>query len=513
MDINPSEITKILKEQIKNLGDKTEVSEIGKVLSVGDGIARVYGLDNVQAGEMVEFKDGSKGMALNLESDNVGIVIFGDDRSIKEGDTVKRTGAIVDVPVGKELLGRVVDALGNPIDGKENLKKGIKRKRVEVKAPGIIPRKSVSEPMQTGLKAIDSLIPVGRGQRELIIGDRQTGKTAVAIDTIINQKKINESSDEKKKLYCIYVAIGQKRSTVAQIVKTLQDAGAMDYTIIVSATASDPAPLQFLAPYTGCTFGEFLRDNGMHALIIYDDLSKQAVAYRQMSLLLRRPPGREAYPGDVFYLHSRLLERAAKLNDDNGGGSLTALPIIETQAGDVSAYIPTNVISITDGQIFLETELFNQGIRPAVNVGLSVSRVGSAAQTKAMKKVAGSIKLELAQYREMAAFAQFGSDLDASTQKLLNRGSKLTELLKQDQYSPMTVAEQVVSVYSGVKGYLDSINTSQIRSFEKGLLELVKSEKPEILESIQKSGKIEENTEKLLSEVIDNYKKSNFDKK
>tara|TARA_A100001011_G_scaffold399386_1_gene507762 strand:+ start:691 stop:2232 length:1542 start_codon:yes stop_codon:yes gene_type:complete len=513
MDINPSEITKILKEQIKNLGDKTEVSEIGKVLSVGDGIARVYGLDNVQAGEMVEFKDGSKGMALNLESDNVGIVIFGDDRSIKEGDTVKRTGAIVDVPVGKELLGRVVDALGNPIDGKENLKKGIKRKRVEVKAPGIIPRKSVSEPMQTGLKAIDSLIPVGRGQRELIIGDRQTGKTAVAIDTIINQKKINESSDEKKKLYCIYVAIGQKRSTVAQIVKTLQDAGAMDYTIIVSATASDPAPLQFLAPYTGCTFGEFFRDNGMHALIIYDDLSKQAVAYRQMSLLLRRPPGREAYPGDVFYLHSRLLERAAKLNDDNGGGSLTALPIIETQAGDVSAYIPTNVISITDGQIFLETELFNQGIRPAVNVGLSVSRVGSAAQTKAMKKVAGSIKLELAQYREMAAFAQFGSDLDASTQKLLNRGSKLTELLKQDQYSPMTVAEQVVSVYSGVKGYLDSINTSQIRSFEKGLLELVKSEKPEILESIQKSGKIEENTEKLLSEVIDNYKKSNFDKK
>ena len=513
MDINPSEITKILKEQIKNLGDKTEVSEIGKVLSVGDGIARVYGLDNVQAGEMVEFQDGSKGMALNLESDNVGIVIFGNDRSIKEGDTVKRTGTIVDVPVGKELLGRVVDALGNPIDGKENLKKGIKRKRVEVKAPGIIPRKSVSEPMQTGLKAIDSLIPVGRGQRELIIGDRQTGKTAVAIDTIINQKKINESSDEKKKLYCIYVAIGQKRSTVAQIVKTLQDAGAMDYTIIVSATASDPAPLQFLAPYTGCTFGEFFRDNGMHALIIYDDLSKQAVAYRQMSLLLRRPPGREAYPGDVFYLHSRLLERAAKLNDDNGGGSLTALPIIETQAGDVSAYIPTNVISITDGQIFLETELFNQGIRPAVNVGLSVSRVGSAAQTKAMKKVAGSIKLELAQYREMAAFAQFGSDLDASTQKLLNRGSKLTELLKQDQYSPMTVAEQVVSVYSGVKGYLDSIDTSQIRSFEKGLLELVKSEKPEILESIQKSGKIEENTEKLLSEVIDNYKKSNFDKK
>ena len=512
MDINPSEITKILKEQIKGFGEKTEVSEIGKVLSVGDGIARVHGLDNVQAGEMVEFKDGSKGMALNLESDNVGIVIFGDDRAIKEGDTVKRTGSIVDVPVGKELLGRVVDALGNPIDGKENLKKGIKRKRAEVKAPGIIPRKSVSEPMQTGLKAIDSLIPIGRGQRELIIGDRQTGKTAVAIDTIINQKKINESDDEKKKLYCIYVAIGQKRSTVAQIVKTLQDAGAMDYTIVVSATASDPAPLQFLAPYTGCTFGEFFRDNGMHALIIYDDLSKQAVAYRQMSLLLRRPPGREAYPGDVFYLHSRLLERAAKLNEDNGGGSLTALPIIETQAGDVSAYIPTNVISITDGQIFLETELFNQGIRPAVDVGLSVSRVGSAAQIKAMKKVAGSIKLELAQYREMAAFAQFGSDLDVSTQKLLNRGSKLTELLKQDQYSPMTVAEQVISVYTGVKGYLDSVDINQIRSFEKDLLELIKNEKSEILESIQKSGKIEEDTDKILSEIITNYKK-NFLKK
>ncbi|MDP6710912.1 MAG: F0F1 ATP synthase subunit alpha [Pelagibacteraceae bacterium] len=513
MDINPSEITKILKEQIKGFGEKTEVSEIGKVLSVGDGIARVHGLDNVQAGEMVEFKDGSKGMALNLESDNVGIVIFGDDRAIKEGDTVKRTGSIVDVPVGKELLGRVVDALGNPIDGKENLKKGIKRKRVEVKAPGIIPRKSVNEPMQTGLKAIDSLIPIGRGQRELIIGDRQTGKTAVAIDTIINQKKINESDDEKKKLYCIYVAIGQKRSTVAQIVKTLQDAGAMDYTIVVAATASDPAPLQFLAPYTGCTFGEFFRDNGMHALIIYDDLSKQAVAYRQMSLLLRRPPGREAYPGDVFYLHSRLLERAAKLNEDNGGGSLTALPIIETQAGDVSAYIPTNVISITDGQIFLETELFNQGIRPAVNVGLSVSRVGSAAQIKAMKKVAGSIKLELAQYREMAAFAQFGSDLDVSTQKLLNRGSKLTELLKQDQYSPMTVAEQVVSVYTGVKGYLDSIDINQIRPFEKGLLELIKNEKSEILESIQKSGKIEEDTDKTLSEIITNYKKNFSEKK
>ena len=509
MDINPSEITKILKEQIKNLGDKAEVSEIGKVLSVGDGIARVYGLDNVQAGEMVVFQDNSKGMALNLENDNVGIVIFGDDKSIKEGDTVKRTGAIVDVPVGKELLGRVVDALGNPIDGKENLDKNIKRKRVEVKAPGIIPRKSVGEPMQTGLKAIDSLIPVGRGQRELIIGDRQTGKTAVAVDTIINQKKINESDDEKKKLYCIYVAIGQKRSTVAQIVKTLQDAGAMDYTIVVSATASDPAPLQFLAPYTGCTFGEFFRDNGMHALIIYDDLSKQAVAYRQMSLLLRRPPGREAYPGDVFYLHSRLLERAAKLNDDNGGGSLTALPIIETQAGDVSAYIPTNVISITDGQIFLETELFNQGIRPAVNVGLSVSRVGSAAQTKAMKKVAGSIKLELAQYREMAAFAQFGSDLDASTQQLLNRGAKLTELLKQDQYSPMTVAEQVISVFTGVKGYLDDVELNKIKKFENDIIEIIKTEKKEIIDSIQNSGKIEEDIEKLLSQTIEDYKKGN----
>jgi len=457
MEINPSEVTKILKEQIKKFGNKAEVTEVGQVLSVGDGIARIYGLDNVQAGEMVEFSDGSKGMALNLESENVGVVIFGDDRAVKEGDTVKRTGAIVDTPVGKELLGRVVDGLGNPIDGKGALDKGIKRSRVEVKAPGIIPRKSVSEPMQTGLKSIDSLVPIGRGQRELIIGDRQTGKTAVAVDTIINQKEINQSGDEKRKLYCIYVAVGQKRSTVAQILKTLEDAGAMEYTTIVSATASDPAPLQFLAPYTGCTMGEYFRDNGMHALIIYDDLSKQAVAYRQMSLLLRRPPGREAYPGDVFYLHSRLLERAAKLNDENGGGSLTALPIIETQAGDVSAYIPTNVISITDGQIFLETELFNQGIRPAVNVGLSVSRVGSAAQTKAMKKVAGSIKLELAQYREMAAFAQFGSDLDASTQRLLNRGSKLTELLKQKQYSPMSVAEQVISVFCGVKGYLDDI--------------------------------------------------------
>ena len=508
MDINPSEITKILKEQIKNLGDKAEVSEIGKVLSVGDGIARVYGLDNVQAGEMVVFQDNSKGMALNLENDNVGIVIFGDDKSIKEGDTVKRTGAIVDVPVGKELLGRVVDALGNPIDGKENLDKNIQRKRVEVKAPGIIPRKSVGEPMQTGLKAIDSLIPVGRGQRELIIGDRQTGKTAVAIDAIINQKKINESSDEKKKLYCVYVAIGQKRSTVAQITKTLEEAGALKYTTIVAATASDSAPLQFLAPYTGCTIGEFFRDNGMHALIVYDDLSKQAVAYRQMSLILRRPPGREAYPGDVFYLHSRLLERAAKLSDEHGGGSLTALPIIETQGGDVSAYIPTNVISITDGQIFLETELFNQGIRPAINVGLSVSRVGSAAQTKAMKKVSGSMKLELAQYREMAAFAQFGSDLDASTQQLLNRGSKLTELLKQKQYTPMTVAEQVISVFCGVKGYLDDIDLKDIAEFENKIIERCKSDKPEIMEAILSSGKLEENSEKSLIEVITNLKKN-----
>ena len=508
MEINPSEVTKILKEQIKKFGDKTEVTEVGKVLSVGDGIARIYGLDNVQAGEMVEFADGSKGMALNLESDNVGVVIFGEDRNIKEGDIVKRTGSIVDVPVGKELLGRVVDGLGNPIDGKDALDKGLKRNRVEVKAPGIIPRQSVSEPVQTGLKAIDSLIPIGRGQRELIIGDRQTGKTAVAIDTIINQKEINQSGDEKQKLYCIYVAIGQKRSTVAQIVKTLQDAGAMEYTTIVSATASDPAPLQFLAPYTGCTIGEYFRDNGMHALIIYDDLSKQAVAYRQMSLLLRRPPGREAYPGDVFYLHSRLLERAAKLNDENGGGSLTALPIIETQAGDVSAYIPTNVISITDGQIFLETELFNQGIRPAVNVGLSVSRVGSAAQTKAMKKVAGSIKLELAQYREMAAFAQFGSDLDASTQRLLNRGSKLTELLKQKQYSPMSVAEQVISVFCGVKGYLDDIDLKNISEFENKILSKSNSENPEIFDAINKSGKLEEETEKTLIKLIEELKKN-----
>ena len=508
MQINPSEVTKILKEQIKKFGEKAEVSEVGQVLSVGDGIARVYGLDNVQAGEMVEFSSGVKGMALNLEYDNVGVVIFGDDRSIKEGDVVKRTKAIVDAPVGKNLLGRVVDALGNPIDGKGDLDKKIERKRVDVKAPGIIPRQSVNQPMQTGLKAIDSLIPIGRGQRELIIGDRQTGKTAVAIDAIINQKEINKSGEEKDKLYCIYVAIGQKRSTVAQILKSLEDAGAMEYTTIVSATASDPAPLQFLAPYTGCTMGEYFRDNGMHALIIYDDLSKQAVAYRQMSLLLRRPPGREAYPGDVFYLHSRLLERAAKLSTEHGGGSLTALPIIETQAGDVSAYIPTNVISITDGQIFLETNLFNQGIRPAINVGLSVSRVGSAAQTKAMKKVSGSMKLELAQYREMAAFAQFGSDLDASTQKLLNRGSKLTELLKQKQYSPMTVAEQVISVFCGVRGYLDDVELKDISDFEKKIIEKCKSDKPEILDNISSDGKLEENTEKLLIDLIKDLKNS-----
>jgi len=510
MQINPSEVTKILKEQIKKFGEKAEVSEVGQVLSVGDGIARVYGLDNVQAGEMVEFSAGLKGMALNLESDNVGVVIFGNDSSIKEGDVVKRTGAIVDAPVGKNLLGRVVDGLGNPIDGKKELDKKLERRRVEVKAPGIISRQSVNQPMQTGLKALDTLIPIGRGQRELIIGDRQTGKTAIAIDTIINQKEINKSSEEKNKLYCIYVAIGQKRSTVAQIVKTLEDAGAMEYTTIVSATASDPAPLQFLAPYTGCTMGEYFRDKGMHALIIYDDLSKHAVAYRQMSLLLRRPPGREAYPGDVFYLHSRLLERAAKLNDDQGGGSLTALPIIETQAGDVSAYIPTNVISITDGQIFLETELFNQGIRPAVNVGLSVSRVGSAAQTKAMKKVAGSIKLELAQYREMAAFAQFGSDLDVTTQKLLNRGSKLTELLKQDQYSPMTVAQQVIAVFSGVRGFLDKVELSKIKNLEKQVYEEVKSSNPEIIDSINNTGKLDEEIEKKLTSIIEQFqKKSN----
>ena len=507
MKINPSEITNILKDQIKNFGTEVEVSEVGQVLTVGDGIARVYGLDNVQAGEMVQFSEGTKGMALNLETENVGVVIFGDDSKIKEGDIVKRTGSIVDVAVGKSLLGRVVDGLGNPIDGKGPIDKNAERKRVEIKAPGIIPRKSVNEPMQTGLKAIDSLIPVGRGQRELIIGDRQTGKTAIAIDTIINQKEINKSNDESKKLYCIYVAIGQKRSSVAQIVKTLEEAGALEYTIVVAATASDPAPLQFLAPYTGCTMGEYFRDNGMHALIIYDDLSKQAVAYRQMSLLLRRPPGREAFPGDVFYLHSRLLERAAKLNDKHGGGSLTALPIIETQASDVSAYIPTNVISITDGQIFLETELFYKGVRPAVNVGISVSRVGSAAQIKAMKQVSGSIKLELAQYREMAAFAQFGSDLDLATQKLLNRGSKLTELLKQDQYSPLKVEEQVVVIFSGVRGFLDDVELSQIKSFENKLLSKIKSEAPDILDNIKSSGKIDEANEEKLKQFITDFKR------
>ena len=506
MDINPSEVTKVIKEQIENFGSETEVSEVGQVLSVGDGISRIYGLDNVQAGEMVEFSDGIKGMALNLESDNVGVVIFGDDSKIKEGDIVKRTGKIVDVAVGKSLLGRVVDGLGNPIDGKGPIDPKSERKRVDVKAPGIISRKSVHEPMQTGLKAIDSLIPIGRGQRELIIGDRQTGKTAIAIDTIINQKEINKSTDESKKLYCIYVAIGQKRSTVAQIVKTLEDTGALEYTIVVAATASDPAPLQFLAPYIGCTMGEYFRDNGMHALIVYDDLSKQAVAYRQMYLLLRRPPGREAFPGDVFYLHSRLLERAAKLSDDQGGGSLTALPIIETQASDVSAYIPTNVISITDGQIFLETELFFKGVRPAVNVGISVSRVGSAAQIKAMKQVAGSIKLELAQYREMAAFAQFGSDLDASTQQLLNRGSKLTELLKQGQYSPLKVEEQVISIFCGVKGYLDNLDLGKIKQFESQLLSQIKSDAPDILSNISSTGKLDEANEAKLRTFIENFK-------
>ena len=507
MDIRAAEISKILKEQIEKFGREAEVSEVGQVLSVGDGIARVYGLDNVQAGELVEFPGGIKGMALNLEVDNVGVVIFGEDRGIKEGDQVKRTGDIVDVPVGKGLLGRVVDPLGNPIDGKGPIKSS-ERRRVELKAPGIIPRKSVHEPMQTGLKAIDSLVPIGRGQRELIIGDRQTGKTAVAIDTILNQKEVNAGDDESKKLYCIYVAIGQKRSTVAQIVKLLEDNGALEYTIVVAATASEPAPIQFLAPYSGCAMGEFFRDNGMHALIIYDDLSKQAVAYRQMSLLLRRPPGREAYPGDVFYLHSRLLERAAKMNEEHGGGSLTALPIIETQAGDVSAYIPTNVISITDGQIFLETELFYQGIRPAINVGLSVSRVGSAAQVKAMKQVAQSIKLELAQYREMAAFAQFGSDLDASTQQLLNRGARLTEVLKQDQYKPMPFEEQVVSIYAGVNGYLDKIEVEAVTRFEEALLTEVRNKHQAILKAIREEQEISDETNKKLKSLLDKFTKA-----
>ncbi|HUK09874.1 MAG TPA: F0F1 ATP synthase subunit alpha [Stellaceae bacterium] len=504
MDIRPAEISAILKQQIAEFGTEADVAEVGQVLSVGDGIARIYGLDKVQAGEMVEFPNGTKGMALNLESDNVGVVIFGDDSGIREGDTVKRTGAIVDVPVGKGLLGRVVDGLGNPIDGRGPLT-DVKRMRVEVKAPGIIPRRSVHEPVQTGLKAIDALVPIGRGQRELIIGDRQTGKTAVAIDAFINQKAVNAVGDEKRKLYCVYVACGQKRSTVAQFVKTLQDYGALEYSIVVAATASEPAPLQYLAPYTGCTMGEFFRDNGMHAVIVYDDLSKQAVAYRQMSLLLRRPPGREAYPGDVFYLHSRLLERAAKMNEDHGSGSLTALPIIETQAGDVSAYIPTNVISITDGQIFLETDLFYRGIRPAINVGLSVSRVGSAAQIKAMKQVAGRIKLELAQYREMAAFSQFASDLDPATQRLLARGARLTELLKQPQFQPMAVEEQVISIFSGTRGFLDRVEVANVGRFEQSFLSELKSKRPAILESIRDTRELTADTEKELMTFLDEF--------
>ena len=504
MSIKASEISSIIRDQINNFESQADISEVGTVLKVGDGVAQVYGLDNVQAGEMVEFAGGVQGMALNLEEDNVGIVIFGDDRGIKEGDTVKRTQKIVEVPVGKGLLGRVVDALGNPIDGKGPIQSSESR-RIEVKAPGIIPRQSVGEPMQTGLKALDALVPIGRGQRELIIGDRQTGKTAVAIDTIINQKEINQSDDESKKLYCIYVAIGQKRSTVAQVVKTLEENGAMEYTIVVAASASDPAPLQFLAPYAGCSMGEFFRDNGMHGLIVYDDLSKQAVAYRQMSLLLRRPPGREAFPGDVFYLHSRLLERAAKMSDANGGGSLTALPVIETQAGDVSAFIPTNVISITDGQIFLETELFFSGIRPAINVGLSVSRVGSAAQTKAMKKVAGKIKLELAQYREMAAFSQFASDLDASTKQLLARGERLTELLKQDQYVPMSVADQVLSIYAGVRGFLDKIDTAKISDFQTKFLEGLRSEHSDIFDEINNTGNFSDESDQKIEAYLEKF--------
>src|SRR5512145_1438362 len=507
MEIRAAEISAILKEQIAKFDTVADVAEVGQVISVGDGIARVYGLDKVQAGEMVEFPGGIKGMALNLESDNVGVVIFGDDRDIKEGDLVKRTGAIVEVPVGKELLGRVVDALGDPIDGRGPIKTE-RRTRVEVKAPGIIVRKSVHEPVQTGLKAIDSLVPIGRGQRELIIGDRQTGKTAVIIDTILNQKKINEGGEESKKLYCIYVCIGQKRSTVARIVKTLEDYGALEYSIVVAATASEPAPMQFLAPYTGCAMGEFFRDNGMHAVIFYDDLSKHAVAYRQMSLLLRRPPGREAYPGDVFYLHSRLLERAAKMNDANGAGSLTALPVIETQAGDVSAYIPTNVISITDGQIFLETTLFYRGIRPAINVGLSVSRVGSAAQIKAMKQVAGKIKLELAQYREMAAFAQFASDLDATTQALLARGARLTELLKQPQFKPVPVEEQVISIFAGTRGFLDRVKIEDVTRFEQALRSEVKAQAPEILEAIRSKREIDKETEEKLTRFLEAFVKT-----
>ena len=507
MDIRPAEISEILKGQIANFDSEANVAEVGTVLTVGDGIARVYGLQNVMSGELVEFPGaGLKGMALNLETDNVGVVLFGDDKKVKEGDTVSRTGSIVDVTVGKGLLGRVVDGLGNPIDGKGPIVG--ERRLVEVKAPGVIPRKSVHEPMQTGIKAIDSLIPIGRGQRELIIGDRQTGKTAVIIDTIINQKPINQGTDESKKLYCIYVAIGQKRSTVAQLVKQLEESGAMEYTIVVAATASDPAPLQFLAPYTGCAMGEYFRDNGMHAVIFYDDLSKQAVAYRQMSLLLRRPPGREAYPGDVFYIHSRLLERAAKMNEDFGLGSLTALPVIETQAGDVSAYIPTNVISITDGQIFLETELFFKGIRPAVNVGLSVSRVGSSAQIKAMKQVAGKIKLELAQYREMAAFAQFASDLDASTQALLARGARLTELLKQPQFKPVPVEEQVLAIFAGTRGYLDGIPVNAVGEYERRMLSEIKASKPDIVDAIRTDREIKKPTEEALVAFLDGFTKS-----
>ena len=507
MEIRAAEISKVIKDQIANFGTEAKVSEVGTVLSVGDGIARIHGLDQVQAGEMVEFANGIKGMALNLEADNVGVVIFGSDSEIGEGSTVKRTGTIVDVPIGKGLLGRVVDALGNPIDGKGPIEY-TQRSRVEVKAPGIIPRQSVHEPVQTGLKAIDSLVPIGRGQRELIIGDRQTGKTAVAIDTFINQKEANAGTDEGKKLYCIYVAIGQKRSTVAQIVRQLEENGAMEYSIVVAATASEPAPMQYLAPYTGVTMGEFFRDNGMHAVIVYDDLSKQAVAYRQMSLLLRRPPGREAYPGDVFYLHSRLLERAAKMNDTLGAGSLTALPIIETQAGDVSAYIPTNVISITDGQIFLETGLFYQGVRPAINVGLSVSRVGSAAQTKAMKKVSGSIKLELAQYREMAAFAQFGSDLDASTQKLLNRGARLTELLKQAQFSPLPFEEQTCSIFAGTNGYLDGIDAKRVTEYEAEMLSFLRSEHKDLLADIRTSKDLSGDASTKLKAALDAFTKN-----
>jgi F-type H+-transporting ATPase subunit alpha len=508
MEIRPAEISEILKSQIAAFDSDANVAETGQVLSVGDGIARVFGLQNVMAGELVSFPGaGLRGMALNLETDNVGVVIFGDDKAIREGDTVSRTGSIVDVPIGRGLLGRVVDGLGQPIDGKGPLV-DVTRSRVEVKAPGIIPRKSVHEPMQTGLKAIDSLIPIGRGQRELVIGDRQTGKTAVLLDTIINQKVVNDVAADKDKLYCIYVAIGQKRSTVAQLVRTLEERGAMEFSIVVAATASDPAPMQFLAPYTGCTMGEYFRDNGMHAVIFYDDLSKQAVAYRQMSLLLRRPPGREAYPGDVFYLHSRLLERAAKMSDAMGAGSLTALPVIETQAGDVSAYIPTNVISITDGQIFLETELFFRGIRPAVNVGLSVSRVGSAAQIKAMKQVAGKIKLELAQYREMAAFAQFASDLDASTQKLLARGARLTELLKQPQFSPMPIEEQVVVLFAGTRGYLDGFPVGRVGAFEHQMLSELKARSPEILNAIRADREVKKETEASLVSFLDNLVKS-----